>query len=173
MKITRDTTGETINRIWNDPAVKPHLYIDGARYFDLSRMAPDPRCYALIGEPPLGAYLAWTSLVPGGGIIEGWYEFHVGVLPDGRGKWTVEFSQAALNYMFDHTPATHLLTRIPQGALGSLTLARRFGLTLLHPHYGECQHRGRMVPYSLWHLAKKGQPDGDWGGPRPADWRRA
>ena len=140
MNVVRDTTGQWINHIFNDPTVKPFI-IDDERYLDLGKIASDPKGYCIIGEPPFGAYVLWP-------IVDGVYEFHVGVLPQGRGQWAVDFSAATIDYMFCATDAIELITRIPQGSLPSLALARHFAL---HERW-RCpaiRFRGRTVPYTV------------------------
>lgn len=143
MMITRDTDGSEINRIFNHPTVRWAILNDDQQV-DLSNLVRDRRVYALIGDPPLGGYLAWQ-------ILDGCYELHTAVLPEGRGEWTKEFSEAAIRYMFVGSNAIELMTRIPQGALGSLTLARMFGFT---PRWScpECEYRGKKVPYIVHSL---------------------
>lgn len=144
MRILRDISGETVNRIVNDPDVRPWIIGAADRTLDLSRMASDPRCWLLVGEPPLGAQIAWR-------ILDGVAEFHSAVLPSGRGEWALEFFADAVRYMFCTTDAIELITRIPQGNLGALTLARRF---LLQPRWicPSCWYRGQRVPYAVWSL---------------------
>lgn len=140
MEIWRDVTGETINRIFNDQSVKP-LVIDDERFLDLSKIASDPRGYAMIGEPPLGAYVLWP-------VIEGVYEFHVGVLPPGRGPWAIDFSAATIDYMFCATDCVELITRLPHGAVASRALAQKFRFVARW----ECpstRYLGKEVPYTV------------------------
>jgi hypothetical protein len=119
MQLHRDQSGQIINRIFNDPRIKAQMFADD-RYLDLSKLAQDPRAYAMIGDPPLGAYVLWP-------IVEGVYEFHVGVLPRAHGAWTVDFSDSTISFMFCATDCIELITRIPQGAVASRALSRRFG----------------------------------------------
>jgi len=87
-------------------------------------------------------------LVP---VIEGVYELHVGVLREGRGPWAVDFTAGMIEYMFCATPCVELITRIPEGAVATVALARKF-------HFIErwkCQrtrYRGQWVPYTVWSL---------------------
>lgn len=110
----------------------------------MSRIASDPRGYALIGEDQLGAYILWP-------VVEGVYELHVGVLPAGRGEWAIQFSASTIEYMYTRTDCVELITRIPQGADASLWLARRFRFQ----HRWNCprtQYRGKIVPYAVMSL---------------------
>lgn len=143
MRIVRDQTGEVINGIFNHPTVRP-LIMNDERYLDLSKIASDPRGYALIGTPAWGAYILFP-------VVEAVYELHVGVMPEGRGEWALDLSASTIEYMFCATDALELMTRIPQGAMGSLALARRFGLR----ERWRCPrtlYRGQEVPYTVYSL---------------------
>ena len=118
--------------------------MDDERPLDMSKLASDPRGYAIIGDPSWGAYILWP-------VVPSVYEFHVGILPPGRRDWAVDFSAATIEYMFCATDALELVTRIPQGALPSLSLARAFGLR----ERWRCpaiQFRGKIVPYTIYSL---------------------
>ena len=143
MMVDRDTSGRVINEIFNDPTVKPYVWND-ERYLDLSKIASDPKGYAMIGRPAWGAYILWP-------LVEGVYEFHVGVLPQGRGEWAVELSASTIEFMFCATDCIELITRIPQGAVGSLALARHFNLRELW-RCPQTQYRGQEVPYSVFSI---------------------
>lgn len=112
--------------------------------FDFRALAPDPRWHFLIGDPPCGTFIC-------GRLLDGIYEAHAAVVPEGRGPWTVQFGEAAIRYMFTATDAIEILTRVPQGHLGSLTLVRRLGFVLRWTR-PSCWFRGRDVPYSVWGL---------------------
>lgn len=143
MEVTRDRTGAVINAIFNDPTVHP-LIMNDDRYLDLSKIASDPRGYALIGEPAWGGYILWP-------VVEAVYELHVGVLPQGRGPWAVDFTASTFQYMFCGTDALELITRIPQGAVGTLALARRFGWRERW-RCPQTLYRGQEVPYTVYSL---------------------
>src|SRR5215475_12382148 len=53
--------------------------------------------------------------------------------------------------MFCSTDCIELITRIPQGAVASLALAKRFGLRQRWV-CKETRYRGRDVPYSVWSM---------------------
>lgn len=143
MRVFRDESGAEINRIFNDPTVKPFIMNDD-RYLDLSKLVADTRVHAIIGDPAWGAYIVWP-------VVPSVYEFHVGVLQSGRGDWAMDFSVSAIEYMFCGTDALELITRIPQGALQTMSLARAFGLK----ERWRCpatQYRGKIVPYAVYSM---------------------
>jgi hypothetical protein len=144
MNIFWDTTGEYVNAIVNDPAVKPGFMGGDERELDLSRLIADPRCRALVGEPPVGVHLGWR-------LLDGVWEFHSAALPSARGGWMTAFTYAVIRYMFCSTDCIELMTRIPQGQVSALALAKHFNFRerWVNPpiHY-----RGKDVPCTVYSL---------------------
>jgi hypothetical protein len=143
MRIIRDITGKITGEIFNDPAVKATV-VDDDRIIDLRTFAADPRCYALIGQPSWGAFVIWP-------VIEGVYDVHIGVLTQGRGPWAVDFVASMIEFMFCTTDCVELVARVPQGALGTLALARRFKFV----ERWKCpsiRFMGEDVPYTVMSL---------------------
>lgn len=154
MRIGRDTDGRAVNRIVNHAAVRPWMVGtpagDNGEPLDLAPLARDPRHRLLIGEPE--AYGAFMCVQ----LLDGVYEAHAAVMPEGRGQWTLEFAEAALHHLFTATDAVEILTRVPQGHLASLTLVRRLGFACRWSR-PSCRFRGRDVPYTVWSLVMQ-----DW-----------
>jgi hypothetical protein len=115
--------------------------MDDPRFLDLSNIAQNPKGYALIGDPAWGAYIAWA-------VVEGVYEFHAGIVTEGRGPWAIDFSAAAIQYMFCASDCIELITRLPEGAVGSRALARKFGFRERWS-CPETRYRGKTVPYDV------------------------
>jgi hypothetical protein len=141
MLIRRDTEGDTINAIVNHPEVRPWVLREDQN-LDFRAIANDPRIFLLVGDPPLGSIIFSQ-------IVTGVYEAHAAVLPQGRGEWTAELSQAAMHYMFTATDCVEILTRVLQGHVAAASLARHLGLI----ERWACEafpFRGRMVPYTVW-----------------------
>lgn len=135
MTITRTTDSELITRL---------IVGSGQGPVELGSLISDPRVHALVGEPPLGTHICLQ-------VIEGVYEFHSAVLAEGRGEWTMAFTHAAIHYMFTATDCIELITRLPQGAVPAISLARRFGFS---PRWAgdEMVYRNRIVPFAVWSL---------------------
>lgn len=135
MRVTRTNAIELINRLVTG---------SGQGAVDLGSLVDDPRCYALVGDPPLGTHICLQ-------VVEGVYEVHSAVLPEGRGEWTIEFTEAAIREMFTATDCIELITRLPQGVVAASALARRFGFSLRWIG-DEMMYQGHVVPYSVWSL---------------------
>jgi hypothetical protein len=149
MLIRRDTTGDICNAIINHAAVRPGMISANDDVLDVRPLAHDPRGVLLIGEPAFGCFLCYR-------VLDGVYEVHAGVLPGGRGPWCLEFGLSSVRHMFTSTDAIEILTRIPQGHIGTVALAKRTGFRerWSRPH---CRFRGQDVPYTVWSVVMQ-----DW-----------
>lgn len=112
--IKRETDGHSINRIANDPSVLP--FVQGyENKLDLSAAASDLSNVLLVGEHGCVFFHS---------VTQGLFEAHTMVLPGGRGAWTVSFVNAALHWLFTHTIAVEVYTRVPKGNDAALGLVR-------------------------------------------------
>jgi hypothetical protein len=142
MLIRRDPEGLVCNAIFNHPEVRPWCISANDEVLDVRPMATDPRGVLMVGEPALGCFACLR-------VLDGVYEVHAAVLPEGRGEWCLDFGHSAVRHMFTTTDAIEIITRIPQGHIGTLALARRTGFIerWSRPH---CRFRGKDVPYSVY-----------------------
>lgn len=149
MLIRRDPVGDICNAIINHAAVRPFMTSVNDGALDVRPLAHDARGVLLIGEPAFGCFLCYR-------VMDGVYEVHAGVLPGGRGAWCLEFGLSAVRHMFTTTDAIEILTRIPQGHIGTIALAKRTGFKerWTRPH---CRFRGQDVPYTVWSVVMQ-----DW-----------
>lgn len=140
MKIFRDTEGDVINQIVNQTDQGQTDYGP----VDLRPLVKFDDVYALFGDPPFGTHICLR-------VIDGVFEFHSAVASEGRGEWTIEFTEGAIEYMFTQTSCIELITRIPQGNVAAAALARRFGFS---PRWAgsEMKFKDKIVPYAVWSL---------------------
>jgi hypothetical protein len=113
--IERSFNADAINRVINDPTIKPWVAGGIEGDLDVAPVLADPRNVALFGQH--------------GGIIFTWvqpcvYEAHTQVLPAGRGPWALEMAHAALSWLFSGTDALEVLTRVPHGNRAARGLAQ-------------------------------------------------
>lgn len=113
--IKRHFTADSINEVVNEPSVYEWVHGPFEGHMDLTPLIADTHNVLLMGEF--------------GGVMfihhqTGLYEAHTQVMPNGRGSWTIKMVRAALHYMFTKTDAMEILTRVPQGNLGALTLVK-------------------------------------------------
>ena len=116
MNLVRDLDAQRINAIVNDPSVYPfvHGMTDGP--IDLTTPLSDQRNVALVAK--------W------GGVIlaqqqAGIYEIHVQALPEGRGSWTADMAQSALQWAFTNTEAVEIFIRARVACRGLVPLPKR------------------------------------------------
>jgi len=60
-------------------------------------------------------------------IMDGMYDIHIQVLPEGRGKWSQLFFRACLHLVFTNMNAVEIIMRRPHGNLPILTMIRAIG----------------------------------------------
>lgn len=113
--VKRHTRADSLNEVVNEPSVYKWVHGSYKGALDLSSVVLNPYNYLLMGE--YGGVL-FTMHQPG------LYEAHTQVLPAGRGQWTLDMVNAALNYMFTQTDAIEITTKVPKGNLGARALVR-------------------------------------------------
>lgn len=106
-----------LNRVANDPAVRPWVGGDGE--LDLTAIVSNPANIALINEH-------------GGFIFErhdaGRYEGHTMFLPSGRGRAVRPAAMQAFRYIFTRTDASEIVTKVPESNPAADIMARRCGM---------------------------------------------
>lgn len=116
--ITRETSSDRINAILNHPQVRPWV-ANGQDALDLTEAVSNPGNFLLMGE--FGGVMFLK-------IQYGIYEAHTQVLPDGRGKWTRQLTEACVRYMFTRTDAYEIVTRVPAGHIAAKAAAEAQGM---------------------------------------------
>lgn len=116
--IRRHFTAHSVNTVVNDPSV--YDYVRGALTgkLDMTPLVENPDNVLLMGEH--------------GGVIflkhsPGIYEAHSQVLPAGRGQWTLDTAWECLDWLFTHTDAVDVMTRVPKGNHAARGLALATG----------------------------------------------
>jgi hypothetical protein len=143
MQVHRDIEGELVNRIVHHPEVRPWVLSD-KQDLDFRMIANDPRVFLLVGEPAIGT-IVFSQVVPGV------YEAHAAVMPEGRGEWMTQLSEASIRYMFLSTNCIEILTRVMEGHVAAAALARQLDFV---PRWScpAFRFRGKDVPYTVWGL---------------------
>ena len=117
--IKREFTAERINAVLNHPEVRPWVAEMGDGVIDLTKAVENPNNVLLMGE--YGGFFCIK-------IMPGIYEVHTQMLPEGRGVWAFEAARVASHWMFTHTDAFEIVTRVPQGHNGAKKLATSMGM---------------------------------------------
>lgn len=140
MKISKATDSEFSNYVINHPHVRADVADAKAGVMDLTPLITSSNHIVLQGE---------HGIFVGAQIIEGCVEGHPAIMPEGRGKWAIEFGLEAQCWMFCRTPTVEILTRIPTIHKAAEALAVRCGF---RPRWSrpDCVWRGKHGPYRVW-----------------------
>lgn len=117
--LQRSFDSDFVNALANDESVRPFIGGDITQPLDFTLALENTLNIALMGEHG-GFLMAWSA--------PGVYEVHTMVRPEGRGEWAAEAAQIARGIMFDAYDATHLWTRVEQGADNVLAYAAKGGM---------------------------------------------
>lgn len=123
LTLRRDFDARRLNRVVNDPMVKPHVALPDQmdQEIDLTGVVSDRRNVALMCDHG-GLLFHWQE--------PGIYEVHTQFLEPARGQPAIEFTQAALEWMFLRTSAMEILTKVPVPNVGAAWLAQKVGCRL-------------------------------------------
>jgi hypothetical protein len=115
-EVWREFSAKQINQVLNHPAVRPDVADLGSGVLDLSPVLANKNNILLMGQ--YGGCLCYCAQ-------PGLYEVHTQVLPEGRGEWALAFVRAGARWMFTHTGAYEIMTRVSHGnvAAKALTIA--------------------------------------------------
>lgn len=126
-KIGRERHAARINKVVNDPSIFEWVRGSHKGPLDLAPVIANPNNILLMGQH--GGIL-FVQLQPG------LYEAHTQVMPEGRGKWTLAMTKAALHWMFTRSDCFEVMSRCPQGNLAARALIRRVAgqLSFVNPN---------------------------------------
>ncbi len=152
--IERTTDPQFLNRVLNDPSVRPWVADVADGVLDMTPAIAKQENVCLAGEH--GVFFCYNY---GGGL----FEVHSAVLASGRGAWAKAAAKQVVEYMFTATECIEILTRVPQGHIGAKALAETTGFRHQFTTPPDCLYRGERVPahiYSLtlqeWWVAAEG-----------------
>lgn len=141
--IERTTDSQFLNRVLNDPAVRPWVADVADGVLDMTPALANPENVLLAGEH--GCFFFYSY---GGGL----FEVHSAVLRSGRGEWAKAAAKQVVEHMFTATDCVEILTRIPQGHIGAKTLAETTGFRHQFTTPPDCLFRGELVPAHIYSL---------------------
>lgn len=117
--LTRSMDAGAVNRVANDPEVRP--FVGGEGELDLTAVVRNPLNVVL-----------WSQF---GGFIWAWsapqtFEVHTLILPEGRGKWATRAAREAMAVMADIYGGRHLWTRVRRDLVHVRRFAQSAGMTV-------------------------------------------
>ncbi len=118
--LTPETDAIRINRLVNDPSIKPYVCGQISGVLDVTILVNNPKNIFFCGEHG-GCGFIWME--------EGQYELHSFVLPEGRGRWARDNFRLCLEWIWANTGATQIVTLCPQNNRPAIGAARICGFT--------------------------------------------
>lgn len=141
MPISRELDATKINKILNNPEIRPFIADMKEGSIDISSKVADPNNVLLMGEFG-GCFF--------GKFMEGMYEVHTQVLPEGRGNWTKEFLMAVRHYIFTNTDAVEVITRVPREHKGAKQAAEWVGMKYEFTRPNGCIFGGKLMDVDIY-----------------------
>jgi hypothetical protein len=139
--IHRDFTAEKINALVNAPEIRPDIADMASGKLDLSPIVANTNNVVMTGE--YGGVVLFY-------IMDGFYEVHSAFLPEGRGKWAMEFLRSGMRLMFTCTNAYNIATRVPEEHLGAKQAALMCGMR--KEFSSECVFRERLMSCDIYSI---------------------
>lgn len=141
IKVERQINADRINYIVNHPAVRPWTNEIGKGVVDMTKDLSNHKHILLMGEH--GGIIFYE-------IMHGLYEAHTQVLPEGRGEWAKQLTDACAEWMFTKTGAFELMTRVPVGHHSAKALTLHTGMKLEFTRKNECMFRGKRGDVEIY-----------------------
>lgn len=141
MNIRRDFSANAVNAVLNNPEVRPWVADMGEGAIDLTRAVANTNNILLMGE--FGGCMFYR-------IMDGMYEVHTQVLPEGRGQWVKDFLMAVRHFIWTRTDAIEVTTRVPHGHEGAKRAAEFAGMTYEFTRPDCCRFRGADTPVDIY-----------------------
>jgi hypothetical protein len=129
-----------LNALLNDPRVRPWI-ANGDQPVDVTPQVSNPKHVFLLGDHGACCFLQ---------LMPALYEAHTAVLPEYRGEWTNQLTEAAVNHMFLATDAYEIVTRVPKGHIGARTAAVTRGTRYEMTRENECVFMDRRCDVHLY-----------------------
>lgn len=125
--VIRTTDAALVNSIANDPAVRPHVGRADAGPLDLADYLACPDNVALAFDHGCFLFTPHDSSR---------YELHTLVLPEGRGAGVLPAAHRAFLWVFTHTEALEIVTKVPAPNRPAGLMARRAGFRPMFTRQG-------------------------------------
>jgi len=136
----REHDASRINAVLNHPEIRPWVADMSEGEIDISQQVANPRNVLLMGK--YGGCMCFQ-------IFPGVYEVHTQVLPEGRGKWSLDFVRAGSDWMFTRTDCYDILTRVPMGHVAARALALAAGMMPEFQRPDGCKFLGETRPVEI------------------------
>jgi len=139
--VWREFDAKHINQVINHPVVRPDVADLGNGHLDISPVVENQNNVLLMGE---------YDGCPCFCVQPGLYEVHTQVLPEGRGKWALDFVRAGMDWMFTHTDAVEITTRVPREHKAAKILTVAAGMKFEFERQDGVCFRGQDMPVDIY-----------------------
>ncbi len=143
MIISREKSPARINEIINRPDIKPGISLGEQvdRYLDASVLFHDPRNRCLTSDH---GFVFFHFIEPKH------FEKHTAVLPEGRGKWAIQFVKRCTDWMFLAGDTIEILARVPKNNTKSKALNVRAGYK--HRWFTKVYFNGKWIDIDIFSI---------------------
>jgi len=141
VNLERQFSAEAINKIINNPLVRPDVADLQDGLLDLTSAIADKNNVLLMGKH--GGNMFYR-------MMPGIYEVHTVADKAGRGQWIHDFVRQAAQYMFTKTDCYEITTRIPRKHYGARQLAESVGMTYEFSIEDGCVWRGEKQTIDIY-----------------------
>ena len=118
--LTPEKDAIKINRLINDPSIKPYVCGQITGVLDVTILVNNPKNIFFCGEHG-GCAFIWME--------DEQYELHSFVLPEVRGRWTRDNFKLCRDWIWANTAAKRIVTLCPQNNRMAIGAARVAGFT--------------------------------------------
>jgi len=140
LSVTREYGAERINRVLNDPSVRPHVGLPDFGPLDFTQLVSDQRNVLLMAGDEGGFFCQHLS--------PGIYEVHSQFLPASRGRKVVQAAIDAQRFMFCRTDCVEVVTKVPTGNLAATALVRIASMLPLFLHGGAAFYSKPLITWA-------------------------
>jgi RimJ/RimL family protein N-acetyltransferase len=137
---------EKVNKIINDPTIRPFVVFGDQDYLDFSELAANKENYFLVNK--YGAIIYNK-------IEDGIYEIHIHFLPEGRGKYAFDSISESIDYMFSNANCEIIIADIISYNRPSKFMARRLGANYVDTDKAVYLQDGKMWDVDNFYLTKE------------------
>jgi hypothetical protein len=140
LSVAREYEAERINRVLNDPAVRPHVGLPDFGPLDFTQLVSDQRNALLMAGDEGGFFFQQLS--------PSLYEVHSQFLPVARGRKVVQAAIDAQRFMFCRTDCVEIVTKVPTGNVAATALVRVASMLPLFSHGGAAFYSKPLITWA-------------------------
>lgn len=142
-EVWREFDARNINTLINHPDVRADVADLGDGVLDISAPVANKANVLLMGE--WGGCFCYC-------LQPGLYEVHTQALPEGRGRWVLDFVRAGMHWMFVNTDAVEIMTRVPRSHAAAKAVTLAAGMRYEFSRDPGVKFRGVVQPVDIYSI---------------------